>query len=174
MLINKKVIVRNLKKRVAKVSLNNKPNMQLWKRNSQILTELIFPVILKNANDLVFEFLTQIGSRMKLKLEISKTAALINKMQNSLSTKYLMRTAKLHHLQDLWKKEFQKLTTELAKSKDKNSRALLKQIAAIDSNLELKMLDEWLVSCSVLHNLVFFQWRYAFFKEKLPNPDQVV
>jgi len=37
-----------------------------------------------------------------------------------------MRVAKINYLQDLWKKEFLKLIGELAKSKDKNNRALLK------------------------------------------------
>ena len=69
-----------------------------------------------------------------LKQECLRTAVLLHKLHTIMKTKREMRVAKMSLLQEMWRKEYSKLTTELAKSKDKHSRALLKRVAAISSD----------------------------------------
>ena len=78
---NRKFIQKCLAFFIKKHALNNTANMQLFKRISQIQAELIHPVMRKQSNRLVTEFLLSVLQRLKLKEEIIKTAKLFHKMQ---------------------------------------------------------------------------------------------
>jgi hypothetical protein len=68
--------------------------------------------------------------------------------------------AKLMFMLNAYKKEIENFRTEIAKSKDKTNKHLIKPLMNMEKTAPLNLFKEILYRCKLMHSLAFFQWRY--------------
>ena len=64
-------------------------------------------------------------------------------------------------MQLMYKKEIDAFRTEIAKSKDKKVKEMMKPLGAIDGKQPVALFKLMIYRAKIIHSLAFFQWRLA-------------
>jgi hypothetical protein len=70
--------------------------------------------------------------------------------------------AKLYYFCLRYQDEIKMYIAEIAKSKDKSKRELVKPLTKMSGNLPISTFKAIIYRCKILHSLAFFQWRYKY------------
>jgi hypothetical protein len=140
---------------------------------------LINPLLLKNSKNKLRKLLQKTNKVHVIKMKFKRTHQLLMNMRLTFENSIDSNRAKLLYMLLAYKKEIDNFRTEIAKSKDKNNKHLIKPLTNMEKTAPIKLFKEILYRCKVMHSLAFFQWRYhnvssanqeeleAIFKDKI-------
>lgn len=88
------------------------------------------------------------------------TQKLLMNMRQTFENNIKSNKARLLYMIHAYRKEIDNFRTEIAKSKDRSIKHLIKPLTNLDKTAPIDLFKAILYRCKVLHSLAFFQWRY--------------
>ena len=94
-----------------------------------------------------------------MRIKVARARQLLYYMKNQFTNGIYSNKAKLDYMQLMYKKEIDAYRTEIAKSKDKKIKEMMKPLGLIDGKQPVALFKLIIYRAKIMHSLAFFQWR---------------
>lgn len=127
---------------------------------SGVQAVMLNPTLRETSEKKVKIFLEKTSVVYGVRQQFRWTHQLLMNMRQTFENSINSNKARLMYMLQAYRKEIDNYRTEIAKSKDKTIKHLIKPLTSLEKTAPIELFKAILYRCKVLHSLAFFQWRY--------------